>query len=104
MHRKRQGNNGCRPDGGPYANYIYCGETPGNFYRSTDGGSSFEFTQNMSNTLPGFMMAVGPGPTGVQGGAVYVVTSTGASYAPTFTVYISTNGGATFSVASFNPG
>lgn len=90
--------------GGPYANYVYCGETPGNFARSTDGGTSFQFTQNMSNTLPGFMMAVGPGPTGISGGSVYVVTSTGTYYIPTYTIYRSTNGGASFTLMSTQNG
>ncbi len=90
--------------GGPYANYVYCGETPGNFSRSTNNGASFVFTQNMSNTLPGFMMAVGPGPTGVSGGSVYVVTSTGTYNIPTYTIYRSTNGGASFTLMSTQNG
>ena len=89
---------------GPYKNYIYCGETPGNFARSTDGGASFAFTQQMSNTLPGFMMAVGPGPTNISGGAVYVVTSTGTYNIPTYTIYRSTDGGASFTSMSTQNG
>jgi hypothetical protein len=89
---------------GPFANYVYCGETPGNFARSTNGGASFTTTASMSNTLPGFMMAVGAGPTGVSGGAVYVVTSTGAFQAPTYTVYRSTDGGGSFTNMSTQNG
>jgi hypothetical protein len=49
-------------------------------------------------------MAVGPGPTGISGGAVYVVTSTSLYYAPVFTIYRSTNGGASFSLMSTQSG
>jgi len=85
--------------GGPYKNYIYCCETPGNFYRSTDGGQSFQFTQSMSNTLPGMMSTVGPNGS-IQGGSVYVVTSTGNAFIPTYNFYRSTDGGASFSLMS----
>src|SRR5260221_5150037 len=44
----------CDMSNGPYGGYIYCGETPGTFYRSTDGGASFNQTATMSNGLPGF--------------------------------------------------
>ena len=54
----------------------------------------------MTNTLPGFMIAVGAGPTGISGGAVYVVTSTNSFSSPTFTFYRSTDGGANFNLAS----
>jgi len=89
---------------GPFTNYIYCGETPGNFARSTNGGASFTNTASLSNGLPGFMMAVGAGPTGISGGAVYVVTSNGAFQAPTYTVYRSTDGGASFTTQSTQSG
>jgi hypothetical protein len=94
--------------GGPYANYVYCGETQSSiasFFRSTDNGASFSnMNFNQSHNLPGFMMAVGPGPTGIQGGCVYAITSTGSAFSPTFTVYTSTDGGNSFALASFNPG
>ena len=90
--------------GGPFAGYIYCGETPGNFARSTDHGVSFTQTTNLTNNLPGFMSAPGPGPTGVSGGSVYVVTSTGTFNIPTYTFYRSTDGGATFSLMSTQNG
>ncbi len=90
--------------GGPYANYVYAGETPGNFARSTDHGASFQQTATLTNNLPGFMMAPGPGPTGVSGGAVYVVTSTGTFNIPTYTFYRSTDGGASFSLMSTQNG
>ncbi len=90
--------------GGPYSGYIYCGMTPGNFSRSTDGGASFQFTQNMTEGLPGFMMVVAPSLSGISGGAVYVVTSTGAFQAPTYTFYMSTNGGLSFTNMSTQNG
>jgi hypothetical protein len=90
--------------GGPYANYIYCGETPGTFARSTDHGASFTVTASMANNIPGFMMAPGPGPTGISGGSVYVVTSTTDSFQPTYTFYRSTDGGATFTLMSTQNG
>jgi len=90
--------------GGPFAGYIYCGETPGNFARSTNGGASFQQTASLTETLPGFMMAPGPGPTGISGGAVYVVTSTGSFSSPTYTFYKSTDGGATFNNTSTQNG
>ena len=90
--------------GGPYKGYVYCGETPGNFARSTDGGASFVQTASMSDALPGFISASGPGPTGISGGAVYVCTSTGGFATPTYTLYRSTDGGASFTLMSTQNG
>lgn len=90
--------------GGPFSGYIYCGETPGNFSRSTNGGVSFTQTATLTESLPGFMMTPAPGPTGISGGAVYVCTSTGAFQAPTYTLYRSTDGGATFTTQSTQNG
>lgn len=89
--------------GGPYANYVYGVMTPGNFVRSIDNGASFTNTFGASNTLPGMMVCVGPNVlngNNVQGGCVYVVTSTGSSFSATYSFYRSTNGGQTFDFMS----
>ena len=92
---------------GPYANYIYTTMTnsgTGSFYRSTDFGATFTSTNSFATqSLPGMMVAVGPdtnGTTDVPGGCVYVVTNSGSSFASTYTFYVSTNGGATFTLKS----
>lgn len=85
--------------GGPFKNYIYGAMTPGNFVRSTDNGLSFATTFSSSNSLPGNMVAVGPNGS-VQGGTVYFVKSTGSAFAATYTFNTSTDGGATFNLAS----
>ena len=88
---------------GPYANFIYTTMTPGNFNRSTDFGVSFTQTNTFATQqLPGMMVAVGPNTAGgdVAGGCVYVVTNSGSSFASTYTFYVSTDGGATFSFKS----
>ncbi|MEO8664898.1 MAG: T9SS type A sorting domain-containing protein [Ignavibacteria bacterium] len=88
--------------GGPFANYIYGGMTPGNFVRSTDNGASFANTFSASNSLPGTMVCVGPNIIGgnVSGGCVYLVTNTGSSFTPTWTFNRSTDGGSTFNFMS----
>jgi hypothetical protein len=84
---------------GPYANYVYAAMTPGNFARSTDAGLTWNTTFSPSNSLPGCYIAVGPdGAT--NGGCVIYVTNTGSDLARTYNFYRSTNGGATFSLAS----
>ena len=92
---------------GPYANYVYttmtAGGGAGNFARSTDFGATWQTTFSPSTqSLPGMMVAVGPNTIGtdVPGGAVYVVTNSGSSVASTYTFYVSTNGGANFSLKS----
>jgi len=85
---------------GPYANYVYTTMTPGNFARSTDFGATWTTTATFSTqTLPGMMVCVGPNG-GVDGGAVYVVTNSGNVFSSTYTFYLSTNGGASFSLRS----
>lgn len=94
--------------GGPYANYIYCTMTGsgsvGNFSRSTDFGATFTQTATFSpHSLPGMMVAVGPnvlGGNNIPGGCVYVVTNSGSAFASTYTFYVSTNGGASFTLKS----
>ena len=87
---------------GPYANYVYTGMTPGNFARSTNNGASWTTTHTFSTqSVPGFMMCVGPNG-GVDGGAVYVVTNSGSTFASTYTFYLSTDGGSTFTLKSSN--
>jgi hypothetical protein len=94
--------------GGPYANYVYttmtAGSGYGNFSRSTDHGLSFSQTMSFNTqSLPGMMVCVGPKVTGgdVPGGYVYVVTNTGSAIAPYYYFYRSSDGGATFSQASY---
>ena len=85
---------------GPYANYIYTVMTPGNFARSTNFGATWTTTATFSTqTLPGMMVCVGPNGT-TDGGAVYVVTNSGSSFASTYTFYASTNGGLNFTQKS----
>ena len=94
----------CDQTSGPYANYVYTtmtnGGPPGNFARSMDHGLTFTSTFAPSTQqLPGMMVAVGP-QGNIQGGAVYVVTDGGSSFAATYTFYKSTDGGATFTQIS----
>ena len=85
---------------GPFSNYIYTTMTPGNFARSTNFGTSWTTTETFSTqTLPGMMVCVGPNGT-IDGGAVYVVTNSGDAFASTYTFYVSTNGGASFTFKS----
>jgi hypothetical protein len=81
---------------GPFANYIYTAMTPGNFARSTNFGASWTTTNTFpTQSLPGIMICIGPNGA-TDGGAVYVVTNSGSAFASTYTFYVSTNGGATF--------
>ncbi len=94
--------------GGPYANYVYCtmtaGSSNGNFSRSTDFGATFTQTATFNTqSLPGMMVAVGPnvlGGNNIPGGCVYVVTNSGSAFASTYTFYVSTNGGVSFTLKS----
>jgi len=89
--------------GGPYKNYVYCGETTSggaSFARSTNLGVSFTTTATLTpHNLPGFMCTVGPNG-GVQGGSVYAVTYSGSNAAGTYNFHRSTDGGLSFSFMS----
>ena len=94
----------CDQTSGPYANYVYTtmtnGGPPGNFARSMDHGLTFTSTFAPSTqAIPGMMVCVGP-EGNIQGGAVHVVTNSGSSFASTYTFYLSTDGGATFTLKS----
>ena len=52
-----------------------------------------------TQSLPGMMVCVGPNGA-TDGGAVYVVTNSGSSFASTYTFYASTNGGTSFTFRS----
>ena len=85
---------------GPYSGYIYTGMTPGNFARSTNLGATWTTTQTFgTQSLPGFMICVGPNGA-TDGGVVYVVTNSGSAFASTYTFYASTNGGLNFTLKS----
>ena len=84
---------------GPYTNYLYAAITPGNFARSTNGGTTWTQTYSISNTIPGTMIAVGPNGA-IQGGTVMYVSNTGSSQNVTYTFNRSNDGGATFTVMS----
>jgi len=91
--------------GGPYANFVYGTMTNGgscNVIRSTDRGVSFQTVAGLSpHGLPGAMPCVGPNLlTGAPGGCVYVVTNSGSSFAATYSFFLSTNGGASFTLKS----
>ncbi len=101
----------CDQTAGPYANYVYTVMTHndgvsnyGNFARSTDFGATWTSTfTTYTQVLPGMMVAVGPnvlGGNNISGGAVYVVTNSGSSFAATYTFFVSTDGGATFTLKS----
>ncbi len=93
----------CDQTSGPYGNYIYSTMTnnsAGNFTRSIDNGATFNSTYTASpHSLPGMMVAVGP-QGNVQGGAVYIVTNSGSSFASNYTFFRSNDGGATFTQRS----
>ena len=93
----------CDQTTGPYANYVYVTMSSGdggNFARSMNHGTTFHSTfQPPSQSLPGMMACVGP-YNNIQGGAVYVVTNSGSSFASTYTFYQSLDGGETFSIKS----
>lgn len=90
---------------GAYSNYIYTTMTAnatngGNHARSVNNGASFSNTKYFNTqTNPGMMVAVGP-KEGIQGGATYVVTNSGSSFASTYTFYESNDGGMTFTFNS----
>lgn len=84
---------------GPYANYVYAAETPGNFARSTNEGQSFSQTYSYSNNVPGVMIAVGPNGS-TNGGCIIYVTNSSPSYNVTYRFHRSTNGGASFQTMS----
>jgi hypothetical protein len=85
---------------GPYSGYVYTGMTPGNFARTTNFGASWTTTNTFgTQSLPGFMICIGPDGV-TDGGVVYVVTNSGSAFASTYTFYASTNGGLNFSLKS----
>jgi len=90
---------------GPYANYVYTTMTTTsftghNFARSTDNGVTWTNTFTASNSpLPGAMVCVGPNGA-TNGGAVYFVTNSGSAFASVYGFYLSTDGGATFTLKS----
>ena len=89
---------------GPYSNYVYSTMTNSslngaNFVRSTNRGVSFSSTYSFSfSPLPGTMVCVGP--TGISGGAVYVVGNSGSTFASTYIFYRSLDGGNSFATRS----
>lgn len=91
---------------GPYSNNVYSTMTSGtscNVYRSTNRGQTFVYAQTLTpHNLPGAMPCVGPNVIGgnVPGGCVYVVTNSGSSFAATYSFFVSTNGGASFTLKS----
>ncbi|MDP1994647.1 MAG: sialidase family protein, partial [Ignavibacteria bacterium] len=93
----------CDQTSGPYGNYVYTTMTnngTGNFVRSTDHGETWEsIFHPTAQSLPGMMVCVGAYES-TQGGAVYVVTNGGNSFASTYTFYRSLDGGTTFSMMS----
>jgi len=81
---------------GPYSNYVYTVMTPGNFARTTNFGSTWSTTETFgTQSLPGMMVCVAPNGT-TDGGAVFVVTNSGSTFASTYTFYVSTDGGLNF--------
>jgi len=96
---------------GPYSNYLYGAHWGGSnqfaFYRSTNNGTSWTTTLTGANTTPGNMIAVGPNGA-TDGGRVVVVSITGGNPVPsTFNFYLSTNGGASFTLvgpSAISPG
>ena len=85
---------------GPYSGYLYTGMTPGNFARSTNNGATWTTTNTFgTQSVPGMMVCVGANGS-TDGGAVFVVTNSGSQSASTYTFYLSTDGGLTFSLKS----
>ncbi len=91
---------------GPYANYVYTTMTQGSGHaiaRSTDLGLTWSQTGFYSSSArPGAMVAVGPNTIGgdVPGGAVYFVTNHTSTWFPFYSFYLSTDGGATWTLKS----
>ena len=99
----------CDQTTGPYANRVYTcmtAGTSGAFARSTDFGATWTTTFSpTTQTLPGMMVAVGPnvlGGNNISGGCVYTVTHSGTNSAGIYTLYVSTDGGSTFTQKSSN--
>ncbi len=95
---------------GPYANYVYVTMTNGafsghGFARSTNNGATFTTTFTATGSpLPGAMPCVGPNVLAgdIPGGCVYFITNTGSSFASTYKLYLSTDGGLNFTLKSTN--
>ncbi len=88
---------------GPYTNYVYSIMTSSgtaSFWRSTNIGTSFAQTATLTpHSLPGAMVCVGPNGN-TSGGCVYAVTHSGSNAVGTYTFFLSTNGGASFTTQS----
>lgn len=88
---------------GPYSGYVYTtmtSSTGGNFARTTDLGATWTNTATFATqSLPGMMVCIGPNGA-IDGGCVYVVTNSGSAFASTYTFYVSTNGGTSFTIKS----
>jgi len=90
---------------GPYSDYVYTTMTRSSFNghgfaRSTNNGTSWTTTFNASNSpLPGAMVCVGPNGA-TDGGSVYFVTNNQPTFSSTYSFYVSTDGGATFTFKS----
>jgi hypothetical protein len=89
---------------GPYANYVYTimtrNSTGQNIARSTDQGVSWTQTGTFNTSqLPGSMVAIGPNGA-IDGGAVYAVLHNGSVFSATYTFYVSSDGGATWTFKS----
>jgi hypothetical protein len=95
----------CDQTNGPNSNNVYTcmtSNTIGVFSRSIDHGASYTTTfYPTTQNLPGMMVCVGPDNT-VQGGSVYVVTTSGTPFNSIYTFYRSHDGGKTFSQMSAN--
>jgi len=74
-------------------NWMAADQTGGPY--SDQGGSWQTMTNLSTQSLPGMSVCVGAEGL-VQGGAQYVVTNSGSSFASTYTFYKSTDGGQTF--------
>lgn len=91
---------------GPYTNYVYSTMTSGlscNVFRSTNRGQTFIYAQTLTpHNLPGAMPCVGPNVLSgdIPGGCVYVVTNSGNSFAAVYSFFVSTDGGASFTMKS----
>ena len=84
---------------GPFANFLLTtmtGGAGGNVSRSINNGVSWQNITNLSTqSLPGMSECIGPDGA-IQGGAQYIVTNSGSSFASTYTFYKSIDGGQTF--------
>lgn len=84
---------------GPYSNTLtgtMTANSGGSVSRSSNLGVSWQNSPNLSpQTLPGMSVCIGP-KGNIQGGAQYIVTNSGSSFASVYTFFESNDGGATF--------